>query len=403
MDFHKIVRFLHEIMRTDVLVIDSEDQVAASAYSLKPPQFLKPLFSHAVQELKQYAQQLPSDVYGLYESPRLRLSFLVMGIWEDNKMMYTLSAGPFRKEPSTSRTAAEFLKRLELPQKYTEELYTFLQSIPFPVAQPTVMGQLMMNTCYAPFVDAHIEAFRELPLLDASRLADVPSAMQALSNTAYQYQLEEQMREAIRTGNETEALQSFYDMPTDFAYRLPDNPLRLRKNMCFVLATIARVAAIDGGASPQTVHTMSEQFFHLIERSDSLKEVNALQARIITDYCREVRRVRTENYSQNTRKIIDYLCLNFTSDFSLDDLAAAMNLHKNYLCRLFRKETGQTILEYLTDVRLQHAKYLLGATQLPVTDICFLCGFGSYLSFSRAFKAATGISCSQWRSAHSKK
>lgn len=400
MDFHKIVRFLHEIMRTDVFFLDSEEKIVESAVSVTPPDFLLPLLPPLLHDLRIAALELPITTFAHYESPSLHLSFLVMGVHENGRMHGVLCAGPFTLEIITRRHAFELTGKLNLPQNTAGELFQYLQSVPFPTAKLPFLGQLMMNTCYSPFLPSEMETPKELPVMDISHLSNPPSAKQALDNTGFQYDLEFKMREAIRSGNLALALQSFHDMPTDFSYRLPDNPLRLRKNMTFVLSTIARIAAVDGGVSPQVIHKMSEHYFHLIEYATSPKELRDLQSRIITDYCREVQKVRTANYSPNICRIIDYLHLNFSYDFSLDELADALSLNKNYLCRLFRRETGQTIMEYLTALRILHAKYLLRNTDFPVTDVCFLSGFSSYISFSRAFKSASGISCSQWRSEH---
>lgn len=403
MNDHKIVRFLHEIMRTDVFLLDSEEKIVEKAVSVNPPDFLLPLLPGLLHDLWMTAVELPQTAFAHYESPSLHLSFLVMNVQQNGQIHAVLCAGPFTSEPITRRHTFELLGRLNLPQNSVGELFQYLQSVPFPLSKLPAMGQLMMNTCYSPFVQAEMAAPKELPVMDTSRLVNPLSARQALDNTAFQYNLEFKMREAIRTGNTALALQSFHDMPTDFSYRLPDNPLRLRKNMTFVLSTIARIAAADGGVSPQVIHKMSEHYFHLIEYATSPKELRDLQSRIITDYCREVQKVQTANYSPNICRIIDYLHLNFSYDFSLDELADALSLNKNYLCRLFRRETGQTIMEYLTDLRIRHAKYLLRNTELPVTDICFLSGFSSYISFSRVFKSTTGTSCSQWRSSVSAK
>lgn len=400
MDYHKIVRFLHEIMRTDIFLLDSSENIVEKAQSVNPPDFLSPSIPPLIHSLCVQAKELPQDSFAHYESPVLHLSFLIMGVWEKSRQIGVLAAGPFSSDIITRRHACDFLKPLCLPQTAAGELFQYLQSVPHPVSRLSVMGQLMMNTCYNRLLPAHMASVRELPLMDTSRLVNPLSAQQALDNTAFQYSQEFKMREAIRTGNETLALQAFQDMSTDFSYRLPNNPLRLRKNMTFILSTIARIAAADAGVSPQIIHKMSEQYFHLIEHASSPKEVSTLQNRIISEYCREVQKTHTANYSSNTCRIIDYLHLNFSYDFSLDELAEAISINKNYLCRLFRNETGQTVTEYLTALRIRHAKYLLRTTELPVTDICFLSGFSSYISFSRAFKAAAGTSCSKWRSQH---
>jgi AraC-like DNA-binding protein len=58
----------------------------------------------------------------------------------------------------------------------------------------------------------------------------------------------------------------------------------------------------------------------------------------------------------------------------------------NYLNVVFRKQTGKTLYDYLTAVRMEHAKHLLETTRDPVTDIANRTGYPNANSFSRAFK-----------------
>lgn len=58
----------------------------------------------------------------------------------------------------------------------------------------------------------------------------------------------------------------------------------------------------------------------------------------------------------------------------------------NYLNSIFKKETGGTLYDYLTHLRMEQAKHLLATTSDPVTDIAYRIGYPNNNSFSRAFK-----------------
>ncbi|MBR3942150.1 MAG: AraC family transcriptional regulator [Clostridia bacterium] len=81
-----------------------------------------------------------------------------------------------------------------------------------------------------------------------------------------------------------------------------------------------------------------------------------------------------------------YIQTNFRQNPSLTEIAKAVYLTPNYLCDKFRKETGKTVLEYLTAQKIKYAESLLKSTNLSVTDICFSSGFSSVSNFLRAFK-----------------
>lgn len=71
-------------------------------------------------------------------------------------------------------------------------------------------------------------------------------------------------------------------------------------------------------------------------------------------------------------------------DISLDDLAEHVYMSRYHMMHLFKKETGQTVYEYLTNRRLNFARDLI-RQGVPATESCFLAGFGSYSSFTRAY------------------
>lgn len=89
----------------------------------------------------------------------------------------------------------------------------------------------------------------------------------------------------------------------------------------------------------------------------------------------------------------------FDQRLDLSTIAQAVCTNKSNLCRVFRNDTGSTIGEYLTRVRIDAGKKLL-ATSLPVATVAKLAGFDDPYYFSRVFHRETGISPSQFRASH---
>ncbi len=87
--------------------------------------------------------------------------------------------------------------------------------------------------------------------------------------------------------------------------------------------------------------------------------------------------------------ILRYLDAHLTEDITIDDLAEQFYLSKYHMMRIFRKETGDSIHGYLTDRRLLHAKDLI-AKGKSATEACFLSGWHSYSSFTRAYSKRFG-------------
>jgi AraC-like DNA-binding protein len=73
-------------------------------------------------------------------------------------------------------------------------------------------------------------------------------------------------------------------------------------------------------------------------------------------------------------------------DISVEDVARASGLHPNYAMALYRRSVGMSIKQAITRHRLDTAQSMLIATDVPVANVAFDCGFGSLSSFYEAFK-----------------
>ncbi len=89
----------------------------------------------------------------------------------------------------------------------------------------------------------------------------------------------------------------------------------------------------------------------------------------------------------------------FDQRLDLATVAQAVCTNKSNLCRVFRHDTGSTVGEYLTRVRIDAGKKLL-ATSLPVSAVARLVGFDDPYYFSRVFHRQTGVSPSEFRAQH---
>ncbi|PYI56543.1 helix-turn-helix domain-containing protein [Paenibacillus flagellatus] len=84
-------------------------------------------------------------------------------------------------------------------------------------------------------------------------------------------------------------------------------------------------------------------------------------------------------------------------NFSLGYVGEQFGLSGGYLSRLFKESFGVRFVEYVTEVRMEHAKRLLAETDEAVQDIAASVGYANSLTFIRVFKKQTGITPGQYR------
>lgn len=80
----------------------------------------------------------------------------------------------------------------------------------------------------------------------------------------------------------------------------------------------------------------------------------------------------------------------YMKGLTLEDLAKKLHLSKNYLCFLFKEETGFTFCQYLNTLKTNKAKKLLTEDKKTLEYISYECGFSSQAHFTMTFKKYTG-------------
>ncbi len=102
--------------------------------------------------------------------------------------------------------------------------------------------------------------------------------------------------------------------------------------------------------------------------------------------------------NQVVQTVVHYLEENYASCISLEDVANQVQLSKEYVCTLFKGSLQQTVIQYLTKLRIAHARILLGQyPQKKVLEIARMCGFESPSYFGKIFKKEMGITPEAYR------
>ena len=105
---------------------------------------------------------------------------------------------------------------------------------------------------------------------------------------------------------------------------------------------------------------------------------------------------------QESLKLMTEACLYITDNcvqpLTLDDAARHVGISKSHFSHLFKRYTGMTFVDYLTNERIRRAETISLDPSRHITDIAFESGFSSISTFNRAFRKVKGISPSEFRS-----
>ncbi len=95
-----------------------------------------------------------------------------------------------------------------------------------------------------------------------------------------------------------------------------------------------------------------------------------------------------------------YVRGHLSDNISVTNIAEELHFNPQYLMRIFKTKTGLSIVEYITQERIQMAKKVLKNTDLPIKSVSYMAGYEDYAYFTRVFKKETGESPSAYRSSH---
>lgn len=102
-----------------------------------------------------------------------------------------------------------------------------------------------------------------------------------------------------------------------------------------------------------------------------------------------------DRYGRGSRKVwelLDYLNMFYYEPISGDSLEEKFDCNFDYMNRLFRQSIGKTVFQYLSEIRIAHARELLATSSMKVSQISGKVGFSDESYFSKVFKRHTGIS-----------
>ena len=109
----------------------------------------------------------------------------------------------------------------------------------------------------------------------------------------------------------------------------------------------------------------------------------------------------SHNYTpqQIVNLIVTFFKENYNQEICLDTIANDLNFNSSYLSKIFTKYMGENPSKYITDLRINRAKYLLANDKaLTIREVGELVGYPNQYYFSRIFKAATGKNPAKFKS-----
>lgn len=110
----------------------------------------------------------------------------------------------------------------------------------------------------------------------------------------------------------------------------------------------------------------------------------------------------SRNESSMVREVKNFIENHILQDFSREDIANALHFNADYLSRVFKKETGSVLSDYIIFRRMTMARKLLEETNDRIADIANNLGYNHFSHFARQFRNIAGMTPQEYRMKHRK-
>ena len=391
--FLALIKNLLSVDVTDATDMDSSLYAFEKEYcfSIK----MQPMFtSKALYYLLSSSKE--SMIYELIDQLGICLSFFTF----DNRI-YII--GPYVKEKySELKTETVLAKNDESSSK---SLAFKLYYTAFPIVY-TEQITSVVNKCIISFSPTESEySYRRLSgfIQDVSEEDDKTELSEKNYSEIYRrYDQEKQFLSMIRNGDTKNILSAFEKLSgpealSDFSKETL-NYYASGYGLA-ILKALSRKAAEESGLSVITIDEITQKYTQLSSATNNAELQTRYPIDMIVELTKAVHnhKLSLDKYSPPIQRVMEYINLHLGDHISNDDLAANASMSISHLSKVFKKETGGTMTEYIALMRCKKAAGLLKKTDLPVQEISNYVGYSDNNYFVKVFKKIYDLTPSEYR------
>ncbi len=185
---------------------------------------------------------------------------------------------------------------------------------------------------------------------------------------------------------------------------LSDNPVRnVMYHFVVSVAMVSRVC-VEAGMNHDVAYTLSDIYIRRGDKTTSVEGVLDLLEEMQVDFAKRMRELKKEEVrSIHIRKSVDYIQEHLEYKLSVKEIAGRVGLSTDYFAKLFYKEMGVSVKDYVAEAKISTAANMLIYSEHSYLDIALTLGYSSQSAFISVFKRYRGITPKEYRSLHYKK
>lgn len=211
----------------------------------------------------------------------------------------------------------------------------------------------------------------------------------------YPIDTEKALFDAVSLGNENQAMNAgnqFFDWMLDrHSVDIMDIKIKVLE---FVLFT--EKIGYEGGGMKYQFQSRHDYLQSVLEYNN-MEDLRNWFLSKIQEVCQHISTKKEDSTTSITMRAKEYIKNQYHKDISLDDVSREVKISPYYFSKLFKQETGENFIEYLTNIRMEKAKELLSQSEKSMKEICSEVGYSDPNYFSRSFKKNVGVTPTEYK------
>lgn len=233
--------------------------------------------------------------------------------------------------------------------------------------------------------------------IQARKRAEI--AMHTIESRAFSiYSLDKEceLKTRVRNGEKQAAQQLLENLLVDII-EMNFNHIDIIKTRIVELMVIISRSAVDGGANLNAILELNTVFYQELLKIKNRDEICLWTRNMLETFMNQVEDNKDQKNVQAIQKAAEYIRENYRNKLTIDDIAQVVYLSPCYVSRIFKQGLGCTLMEYLTQVRVEKAKTMLKNPKYNVMQVAEESGFEDPGYFTRVFKKIEGITPSRFK------
>ena len=215
-------------------------------------------------------------------------------------------------------------------------------------------------------------------------------------NSIYPLETERELLRRVKLGDKEGAREVLNEILGKILFKNAGR-IELVRARILELAVVLSRAAVEGNAELEMILGLNFEYIQKLGKIEFIEELCVWIVEVLdrfTECVYKDKNLKSVNIIRNAK---EFIRTNYKKKIKLEDISKVICLSPYYLSHIFKKETGYTLFQYLTNVRIEEAKRLLENTPWNTTRISFEVGFVDQSYFCKVFKKSEGISPSDYK------